>query len=560
MPQPNPTVADYLVARLAAAGVAHAFGVPGDYAFPVNDAFESSEEITSVGCSNELNAAYAADGYARIVGLAVLSTTYGVGELSAINGVMGSKAEHVPVIHIVGQPAVRLQRSQRVIHHTLGGLDYDTFQSISAQAACVSVDLTPENAIAEIERVIDKVIRDSQPGYVSLAQDLAKMPVVGDLPEPRHLTQHRGMTSSSSEMAAAIAAIESKLGAAKRPVAKLSYQVQRRGLPVEAESFLTKANIPFVTAPMDKGVNSESHELFHGMYFGQESQDAVNELVEQADLLIDIGGVSNVAANTGRWSHRVDPGATISLFPDYVHVCGSTFGPIHLQNILRELAKVTPTFETPSPVEPRPQLEMDGTAQDHICLRSFLPRFQRFLTEGDILVTETGYSSNRMVSRLGIPHGAEYHNQVLWGSIGWATPAAFGTSLAAPERRTILVTGDGAHMLTATEIGAMGFHGTKPIIFVMNNETYGVEELLSVETGHEYNDLPPWRFAELPRTLGCDGWLNARIETVGQLDEAQALATRSDTAAYLEIVLGKEAVPGNLPHKALQDLYEVDPH
>lgn len=56
-----------------------------------------------VGCCNELNAAYACDGYARIKGTpAALVTTYAVGELSAINGVAGSYAEHAGMIHIVG--------------------------------------------------------------------------------------------------------------------------------------------------------------------------------------------------------------------------------------------------------------------------------------------------------------------------------------------------------------------------------------------------------------------------------------------------------------------------
>ncbi len=59
-----------------------------------------------IGCCNELNGAYAADGYTRIKGSpAVLITTYAVGELSAMNGVAGAYAEHAGMIHIVGMPA-----------------------------------------------------------------------------------------------------------------------------------------------------------------------------------------------------------------------------------------------------------------------------------------------------------------------------------------------------------------------------------------------------------------------------------------------------------------------
>ena len=85
------SVADYIVKRIADEGVAHCFGLAGDYLFPMCNAIERSPKIKWIGCANELNAAYAADGYARIRGVAMLATTYGVGELSALNGVMGAR-------------------------------------------------------------------------------------------------------------------------------------------------------------------------------------------------------------------------------------------------------------------------------------------------------------------------------------------------------------------------------------------------------------------------------------------------------------------------------------
>jgi indolepyruvate decarboxylase len=99
------SVADYIVERLAAEGIDHCFGVAGDYVFSICDAVDSSAKVKWIGCSNELNASYAADGYARIRGAAMLATTYGVGELSALNGVMGAKAEKSLVFHVVGMPS-----------------------------------------------------------------------------------------------------------------------------------------------------------------------------------------------------------------------------------------------------------------------------------------------------------------------------------------------------------------------------------------------------------------------------------------------------------------------
>lgn len=94
MPQ---TVIEYVLNRFHDLGVDAVFGVPGDFAFPVQDAIVHHPDIAWIGCCNELNAGYAADGYARIRGAAALSTTYGVGELSAINAIAGAYAENLPI-------------------------------------------------------------------------------------------------------------------------------------------------------------------------------------------------------------------------------------------------------------------------------------------------------------------------------------------------------------------------------------------------------------------------------------------------------------------------------
>jgi len=130
------SVADYIVERLAAEGIDHCFGVAGDYVFPICDAVDSSAKVKWIGCANELNASYAADGYARIRGAAMLTTTYGVGELSAINGVMGAKAEKSLVFHVVGMPSYQNQRLGKIAHHTLGDGIFGNFVDLSAKAAC----------------------------------------------------------------------------------------------------------------------------------------------------------------------------------------------------------------------------------------------------------------------------------------------------------------------------------------------------------------------------------------------------------------------------------------
>ena len=93
------------------AGVNKIFGVPGDFNLAFLDDIVSHEGVEWVGTTNELNGAYTADGYARMNGLGVLVTTFGVGELSAVNGIAGAYAERVPVIiAITGAPTRAVER------------------------------------------------------------------------------------------------------------------------------------------------------------------------------------------------------------------------------------------------------------------------------------------------------------------------------------------------------------------------------------------------------------------------------------------------------------------
>jgi indolepyruvate decarboxylase len=103
----------------------------------------------------------------------MLLTTYAVGELSALNGVMGAKAERSCVFHLVGMPTMRHQRVRKVIHHTLGDGEFQNFANISAQAACVSAVITPDNCAHEMERLIVTARAESRPAYILVASDYA---------------------------------------------------------------------------------------------------------------------------------------------------------------------------------------------------------------------------------------------------------------------------------------------------------------------------------------------------------------------------------------------------
>ena len=552
----QPTVAQYVLTRIAQLGIDKIFGVPGDYAFSIDDAVEDVPGLQWIGCANELNAAYAADGYARIRGAAMLTTTYGVGELSALNGVMGSKAHRLPVFHLVGMPSERIQRLGLITHHNLGDTRYDRYFSISGSACCVSAVLTPDNCIEELERVIREALRQSMPAYIVISEVHGLMPVIGTPVKGIALAGIKRQRSDPQELKAAVAAILAALAGAQYPLALATALTSRYGVRDKAAELITKANLPVALTSYDKGVIDESLPQYLGLYAAENSQPpAVRDAVEQADLILDIGGVLLTELNTGMWGDTLGTTRAACIHDNWVRIGTKVFLNVAIDDVLDGLiATVTPIRGTVAAVG-ADLIELVGSGDDPTSSANFYPRLQRALQSDDTLVIETGTSMFHL-NGMRLPAGVRTEAQGLWGSIGWATPATMGIAMAKTSGRTWLVTGDGSHQLTLNELAVMGRYGVKPVIFVLNNGLYGIEDVIS-ERGHGYDDLAAINYHMLPAAFGCKDWYSARVGTVAELEKSLAAINAHDGAAYVEVMIpNEESQP--LPPATIDRGYKLD--
>ena len=543
------SVADYIVERLATEGINHCFGVAGDYVFPICDAVDSSAKVKWIGCANELNASYAADGYARVRGAAMLVTTYGVGELSALNGVMGAKAERSLVFHVVGMPSYQHQRLGKIAHHTLGDGVFGNFVELSADAACCHAVINPENCVLEMERVIGEARRNNQPAYIAVPSDYARSPVMPADVKP--------VVPRSNEVSLqkAMAIIAERINNAKSVIAFPAFTILRLGLQKQAQKAIEALGCPFATTLMEKCLINEGHPQFVGIYAGAVSDSKTREIVEGADLVLDLGGVNLNDINTAAYSTRLDLSRFITVGLDDVRIGEAVIASVRLADVLSELAKLNPS-SSPYRATPQGLAPLTGSPSDKITMAALYPRYAAFLRAGDTVVLETGSTSLGLTPTI-LPDGVRVEVQVLWGSIGWATPAAFGIALADPGKRTVLITGEGSHQLTANDVGAMGRFGANVIVFVLNNGGYLVERALEENPNWTYNDLAPWNYTQLPKALGCADWYTARVTTLGELDDAMKAARASKTGAYIEIIGGKMDMPPALAfaHGRLRAMY-----
>lgn len=529
------TVADYLLDRLAGCGIGHLFGVPGDYNLQFLDHVIDHPTLRWVGCANELNAAYAADGYARMSGAGALLTTFGVGELSAINGIAGSYAEYVPVLHIVGAPCSAAQQRGELMHHTLGDGDFRHFYRMSQAISAASAILDEQNACFEIDRVLGEMLAVRRPGYIMLPADVAKKTAI---PPTEALTLPAHETQSGVETAFRYHARQCLMNS--RRIALLAdFLAGRFGLRPLLQRWMAETPIAHATLLMGKGLFDEQHPNFVGTYSAGASSKEVRQAIEDADRVICVG-TRFVDTLTAGFTQQLPAERTLEIQP-YASRIGETWFNLPMAqavSTLRELClecafAPPPTRSTGQPVR---------IAKGELTQENFWQTLQQYLKPGDILLVDQGTAAFGAAA-LSLPDGAEVVVQPLWGSIGYSLPAAFGAQTACPDRRVILIIGDGAAQLTVQEMGSMLRDGQAPVILLLNNDGYTVERAIH-GAAQRYNDIASWNWTQIPQALNAaqraECW---RVTQAIQLAEVLERLARPQRLSFIEVMLPKADLP-----------------
>ncbi|UYA61748.1 Pyruvate decarboxylase [Pectobacterium sp. F1-1] len=538
----NYTVGDYLLDRLTQVGIQHLFGVPGDYNLHFLDHVIRHPDITWVGCANELNAAYAADGYARRRTAAALLTTFGVGELSAINGIAGSYAECLPVIHIAAAPSLASQRNGELLHHTLGDGDFSHFSRMAAEVTVAQASLTVENATTEIDRIIGEALSQHKPVYLFLPLDVAAAPIDA---QPYPLAIPKPLRSDDA-LRAFTAAATAMLSEAKSVSLLADFLAQRAGVAGQIQRWLDKTPFPHATLLMGKGTLNEQHHNFTGTYAGRGSHEAIRAHIEDADVIISIGVRYTDTITTG-FSHQISCEKNIDIQPTLARVGSQVFPSVPMSDAIAALEKITaplaPRWDR-SPITPPALLQSEHKGM--LNQREFWQQIQHFLRPGDILVTDQGTSCFGAAT-LRLPAGCHFIVQPLWGSIGYSLPAAFGAQIAEPERRVVLLIGDGSLQLTVQELGSIIRDRLNMVIVVLNNEGYTVERAIHGPE-QRYNDIAAWNWTQLPAALGADDneILCEQVRSPEALAQVLELVNAESCLSLIEIVLPRMDIPALL--------------
>lgn len=522
-------LAHYLFRRLAHYGIDCTFGIPGDFALPLY-AEQAAFGLKTIVCTHEPSCVFAADAYSRLKGFGAVLTTYSVGGLNMINPVAMAYAEHSPVVVISGAPSIRDRKAEPSFHHLVK--DYGSQQRIYAEVTCATAALTDSaSAAQEIDRVLATCLRQKRPGYLEIPIDMTSVAieVPGKAPFPDD-----DKTVNTAAIIEAAGEITAALEKARQPVLYAGVGIRRHSLMSEVRTISDAWKLPVVSSVMGKGAFPESHPNFAGIYMGEMGSRLARETLEQADLILSIGVIYS-DVNTGFWTAHLQSSNILEIRDSEVRISHHLYPQLPIGPLIRLLANTRPgkagkrQVQLPqvSTVAEEPAADDSATLNTAALIRELKNMDQShfsFLADvGDAWFTGLEVNADIFMA------------PGYYASMGFAVPGALGAGIAAPERRPLVLVGDGAFQMTGCELSTLVVNGLAPLVIVLNNGYYKM--LAALDRHREYYNLANWDYVACAGALGCPG---ERVATVTQLKKAIRHACTSPGPYLIEAILDRD--------------------
>jgi indolepyruvate decarboxylase len=540
-----------LVDRLRQLGLEHLFAIAGDYSIEWLNRYVAPSGTKIIEEVNEVNAGYAADGYARLRGIGALCVTYSAGALCAVNAVAGAYVERVPLVLINGTPSVKktitFEQTGFSAHHFISGRETDLQSFEHLTVAAVRID-NPDLAPTLIDYALTRCISERRPIYIELLQDMVDLecePPEGVLKPVRALSDETSLEQS-------VARIRAQLESAENPLVWLGVEIDRLGLQDKAMRLIQQLNVPFVTELLSKAVLSEDDALFVGVLDGQASSKVVTDLADTSDFVLALG-VWLTDINSLGW----DPDYDKTAFASFDAVKFGTYfgGQVALEHLIDGILaeEIAPKERKLPEIPARSAPTMEKA--EVITYQGFYDYIQRYVDRNTIVGADA--SMNYFGSLLlDVPSPGGFIVQSSYSSIGYSAPAATGICLAkGPDQRVMVFSGDGGFQMTAQCLSTQTRLGLDPIIFVIDNGVYAVEQWLadaavfhSDEPFYKPCELHRWNYSMLAEVFGCRGW---EVGTYGELEDAVTDALGNSTGpSIVQVRVPEKTIPDNANWKA----------
>ncbi len=574
-------VAEYIALRLRELGCETLFGVPGATCDPVFDA-AARRGLKLVITASDLEAGYAADGYARMRGMGAVCVTYGVGTLSLINAIAGAYVERSPVVLLNGGPTdedlTRYREEGTLFSHSIGAVpprgageaaipeadllgDLSVFRRVTVQAVRITRSL---DAPAQIDATLIAALREQRPVYIEISKGLWGV----DVPAPSAPLHVPPAPAAGEDVLAQ--QILARFGVAQKPVLVLGEQIARYGLADAVTALVDKLKIPFVTTYLGKAVISEQASQFAGVYDGESAPPSVSRLLDESDAVLAIGCTFgrqyrkllqdkiDVFMQSGDGQYRDRRKASVAADPGRLVAAlnAVAWSPVPAHSAGRLLAGRSFADRRAS------QPQVAGTGASGLTYDGVVETVSGFLDPGFVVLTDTCLAQYPAAD-LNMPERRSFVSNAIWNAIGYTPGAAIGVGLAeqdsaaspAAARRPIVICGDGGFQMTAQALSTLSRNNVRAIVIVLDNALYAIEEYVINGRGGYFSNpaVPPleqlklarWDYVMLARAMGVTE--AQKVETVADL----ALALQSARAAQGTVLISASLNPRDLPSELL---------
>ena len=429
----------------------------------------------------------------------------------------GAFAESSPIIVISGAPGVREQRDDPLIHHRFGPF---TFQrEIFERITCAAVVLNdPAIAFRQIDHSICSARRFCKPVYIEIPRDLIMAegyPIPAEFMEPLVSDQ----TALSEAVAEALELIDHSVS----PMIIAGVELHRRGLQDALLELVEHTGFPVAATLTGKSVFAERHPAYLGIYEGAMSSEHARNLVEQSDLLLMLGVTLN-DIDTGIYTAKLDPHRMIRAALNEVAISAHRYPHVALADFIAALLKSVHKRTEPLPVAPA-VLETKSFPQAHrpISTGRLIARLNQALSAEFIVVCDVGDCLFAAID-LQVYEQSEFLSSSFYASMGFAMPAALGAQIARPDKRALILIGDGAFQMTGTELATHAHLSLAPIVVVFNNRGYSTERCI---LEGPFNDISHWHFDRIGEVFGPLQGFDATTEPEFESALTQALNNRN---------------------------------
>lgn len=548
------TGAEIICECLVEQGVDTVFGYPGGAALNTYDAlYKYSDKINHILTAHEQGASHAADGYARATGkTGVVITTSGPGATNIVTGIATANIDSIPLVAITGNV-------------TTDQLGRDSFQEVDI------VDIV--KPITKASFLVEKV-EDLAPTLrkaFALAQEGRKGPVLVDV--PKDITANKAEFSPVEppktkiikiQNPESIADVQELIKNSKQPLIYAGGGIISANASDELIKFAELIDAPVCCSLMGLGCMPASHPLNMGnigMHGGFETGMAT----DKCDLIIAVGArfsdrVAGDREKFGQQAKIVQLEIDEKEINKNVKVDKYVLGDV--KEILtaltigmdkqahKEWIDVINDWKTQNAVKP-------SLGDGFFSAQDVFEALNDIKADTDILATDVGQHQMWAAQYNKAEAPRTFISSGGMGTMGFGMGAAIGAQMAHPDKRVVLVTGDGSFHMNLNELVTLKSYDLPVVVVIMNNSVLGmVRQWQKLFYGNRFSQTDPHRatdFVALANAFGVDGMRITKEDEVKPTLE-QAFALNKPVVVECVISPDENVLPMIPPGKTVDDI------